>query len=261
MPLRQRNGRLQLVLQVRAGRRQASVDLAAGHGVARELVAVFDLLEGHQLCGKLRDASVVVRGADHHRPWAKLRAGLRALSRIPRLHALARQSEDEGAEFAFLRAVVRRHLLGLLDAAQRELHPAHGAGLVVVPLGHHRMHAHELGQATVVDARRDGQGLRDGGVDVEVAAFEDRPCAGVALVEGNLELGEPFEGLVELLASLVVEKRADHRGVGRQARAIAEHVDDRDVLDQRDQQGVSGLRFGSLHRLRRLRPAVAVGRG
>ncbi|MEI2679127.1 MAG: hypothetical protein V9G29_15485 [Burkholderiaceae bacterium] len=96
--------------------------------------------------------------------------------------------QDEGSELA-LRSARKSggDLLGLIDAAQRELHPAHGARLVIVPLGHYRMQAHELGEPGVIDPRRGGQGLGDSRVDVEVAALEDRPSAGVALVKGDLD--------------------------------------------------------------------------
>ncbi|MNK98852.1 hypothetical protein D3C87_1192300 [compost metagenome] len=224
-------------------------------------MAILDLLQGHQLSGELSDAGVVLRDADHQRPGAKLGAGLRALPRVPGLHAFARQREDEGAELALLGLEVRGDLLGLLDAAKRELHPAHGARLVIVPLGHHGMQAHELREPRVVDAGRGRQSLGDGRVDVEVATLEHRPSAGIALEKDDLEFGELSEGAVELDGRPRVEERGDHRRISRQAGPVAEEVDDRDVLDHRHEQGIARLGFGPLDRFDGLRPAVAVRGG
>ena len=47
------------------------------------------------------------------------------------------------------------------------------------------MHAHELRKLGVIDASGRCQRLGDGGIDVKVAAFEDRPRTGVTLEQGD----------------------------------------------------------------------------
>lgn len=113
----------------------------------------------------------------------------------------------------------------------------------------HNLQAHELSQTAIVDARGGGQGLCNSRIDVEVAAFEHRPRADVALVEDDFQLGKLFERRIELFARLVIEERTDHCCVGCQARAIAEHIDDRDVLDQQNEKGIACLGLGSLYGL------------
>ena len=62
-------------------------------------------------------------------------------------------------------------------------------------LCHDRMQAHQLRKIVVIDARRRGQGLGDGRVDVEVAAFEDRPSTDVLLKENYAQASKLFEPL------------------------------------------------------------------
>ena len=224
-------------------------------------MARLHVLQGEKLRAEVFNAGVVGGHADCDGPRRHARMLPALLDGRFVIGGASGKREKEQPEGAFRWFEVRGDPLDFIQPAERHVHPAHGAGVVIVAFGDDREKVGQARQQCEVHARKRAASLRYRRLDVEIAALENRPGVDVLLEEDDLPGGQLLQGVLHLFLGVVVEHRNQHARFGREARAVAKEVDHGDAFDQRERGGVARFGFGALDRFNGLRPTVAIGGG